>query len=158
MTTAANISAGPALQLNFWHSFFHELLTLDEAVDLLDDLHRRSVTHLAEEGKLRGVNIARSTATRRELRIYRYSVQWLGESERRKTRTPAHPPVDALLPHHRENFRLHEVADFLRCDQDHVRNLCRDEAITGPKFSERQNRITRAALIRFLQAREINAA
>lgn len=157
MMTAA-MPASQALQLDFWHSFFHELLTLEEAADLLDDIHRRSVTHLAEEGKLRAVNIARKTTTRREVRIYRYSVQWLGESERRQVRMPAHPPVDTLLPHHRENFLLREVAEFLRCDDDHVRNLRRDGFFPGPQFSERENRIPRAALIRFLQSREINAA
>lgn len=148
----------PQVQLNFWHSFFHELLTLPEATDLLDDLHKRSVVALAEEGKLRAVNIALGNQ-RRDLLVWRYSVEWLGESERRRLRLPPAPAIETLLPHGRANFHLKEVSDFLRCSERHVRNLLAAPAGTGlggPQFSQRQNRIAREHLVRFLTAREIN--
>lgn len=135
----------------------YALLTLDEATELMQPTQRRHVLELAEEGGLRALNIASTDSARQEMRFYRYSVQWLLESERSGLVAPTHPPVEALLPHHRANFLLREVADFLRCHISHVEHLRSKGILNGPQFSERENRVSRTELIRFLQTREVNA-
>lgn len=148
-------------QADFWSLFFPPMLKPEQAAEFLDDVHRRLVLDLCEEGKLRAINIASRDDTRREVRIYRYSAQWLAEATRRKCKAPKHPPVETLLPHSRPNLTLREVAQFLACDERHVRNLAMitggPASLTGPQISERHNRISRPALIAFLNAREINA-
>jgi len=147
------IVSQPAEQMTWWNLFFRPLLTIEQAAELLDDVHARSVVMLAEEGRLRAWNIATRTETRREIRVALYSVQWLGESTRRSRKPPqAHPAVEQLFPHSRPNLLLREVAQFLQCDERHVRNL----AFGGPQFSERQNRVARTALSAFLNARELH--
>lgn len=151
----------PTHQSDWFSLFFLPLLKLEQAAELLDDVNQRTtVIVLAEEGTLRAINIA-CGKERREWRVWRYSVEWLGLSERRHARLPKHPDVATLLPHGRANFTLREVADFFQCDARHVRNLLADAeagaVLRGPQFSERHIRISRAGLIDFLNQREINA-
>ncbi len=138
-------------QLSWWHLWFRELLELPEAAVLLDDMGEDRVLVLVEEGRLRGVNIALSTKTRREVRVWRYSIQWLAECRRRQCQRPPAPAVDLLIPIHRPQLHFREVAQFLACTERHVRNL----ALDGRQYTERHNRVTRAALLTFLQTREI---
>jgi len=164
MTTAAlprGFSAPAArlpvpVQEDFWNVFCKPLLKLEEAAELLDDVHRLRVVALCEEGRLHGINIASALDTKREFRVFRYSVQALGESERRQRKLPAWPAVETLLPHTRPNWRIEETAEFLRCSTRHVRDLCLlPDGLRGPTFTERHNRVMRAALIAFLRSREI---
>lgn len=153
--TSAHIPPAPALlQADWWSLWFREMLSLEEASILLDDMHTERVMQLVEEGRLRGVNIALKTETRREVRVWRYSVQWLAEVRRRKCQRPPAPLVDQLIPIQRRNLHCKEVADLLACSERHVRNLRLD----GPELSAHHHRVTRAALVQFLRDREINAA
>lgn len=151
------IISQPSEQMHWWNLFFRPLLTIEQASELLDEVERHSIVAYCQEGKLRGWNIATSKDTRPAYRIALYSVQWLGESSRRGRKLPVqHPPVESLFPHQRANLLHREAAQFLQCDEAHVRNLTAAAQLDGPQFSERQNRVARTALTDFLNRREIH--
>lgn len=134
-------------QLDFLLALFRPLLTLAEAAFLLDECSERHALDLLDEGKLRGVNIATSTDTRREIRIYRYSVE-------HRVMVPLLPltPVspEHIFPHHRPTVLRREAAQWLHCTEQHISNL----ALAGPRIDARHI-IHRAALVEFLTRREI---
>lgn len=136
-------------QLDFLLALFRPLLTLGEAAFLLDDCSERHVLDLLDEGKLRGINIASSTETRREIRIYRYSVE-------HRVMVPLLPLTtiepEKIFPHHRPTVLRREAALWLGCTEQHISNLDLD----GPRDSaDVRHRIHRAALVDFLTKREI---
>lgn len=136
-------------QLDFLLALFRPLITTAEAAFLLDDSTPQHVLDLLDEGAVRAINIARDTDTRREVRIYRYSV----EHRIMAPRLPLHAiPVDAIIPHHRPTILRRELADWLGCTEQHVSNL----ALQGPRDAhDTRHRIHREAVVQFLTTREI---
>jgi hypothetical protein len=147
-------------QMDFLLCLFRPLLKVDEAAYLLGDPSPQTITRRLEDGTLRGVDIseAGAEAGRRELRVYRYSVehQYCPATRGRRVELI---PVEMIFPHGRDVFRRDEVAQILNCTAKHVGNL----AFDGPQLSraaskasaDRCPRVTRAALTEFLNAREV---
>jgi hypothetical protein len=144
-------------QLDFWHALFRPLVTTAEAAVLCGGCTDRHVLDLLDEGLLRGVNIALSADTRRDLRIYRYSAHhYLIDNE-----SPL-PQIDVAttLPHSRPTILRHELADWLSCSGQHISNLGKERVITGPGRAngrEARNLFHRASVIDWLTTREIGA-
>lgn len=136
-------------QLDFLLALFRPWITKAEAAFLLDDASEDHVLDLVDEGVLRAVNIARAADTRREVRIYRYTV----EHRILLPRTASHAvPVDAIIPHHRPTILRRELSDWLGCTEQHVSNL----NLTGPRDQhDTRHRIYREAVVEFLESREI---
>jgi len=138
-----------AEQTDFLLALFRPLLTLGETAFLLDECSERHVLNLLDEGKLRGVNIAKSTETRREIRIYRYSVE-------HRIMVPLLPLTsiepERIFPHSRPTILRREAALWLACTEQHVSQL----ALAGPRdSSDVRHRIYRDALVAFLTSRDI---
>ena len=136
-------------QLDFLLALFRPWITKSEAAFLLDDCSEDYILALVDSGTLRAVNIASAEDTRREVRIYRYTVE-------RRIIAPAHPagrvPVDAIIPHHRPTILCRELSDWLGCTERHVRNL----ALAGPRDRhDTRHRIYREAVVEFIESREI---
>jgi hypothetical protein len=136
-------------QLDFLLALFRPWLTKGEAAFLLDDCSEDHVLDLIDEGKLRAINIAADTETRREIRIYRYSL----EHRVMAPRLPMHQvPAEAIIPHHRPTVLCRELAEWLACTERHIRNL----ALDGPRDShDTRHRIWRESAVQFLTSREI---
>ena len=116
---------------------------------MLDEASDQHVRDLLDEGKLRGVNIAASAATRREVRVYRYSVE-------HRIIAPKYPltlvPVEQMLPIHRPVILRRELASWLSCSESHITNLDLD----GPRdHNDSRHRIYREAAVNFLTSREL---
>ena len=137
-------------QIDFLLALFRPWITKGEAAFLLDDCSEDHVLDLLDEGKLRAVNIANAEDTRREIRIYRYTV----EHRMIAPRLPMHQvPASAIIPHCRPTILCRELADWLGCTERHVRNL----ALAGPRDAhDTRHRIFRDAAVNFLEAREIS--
>jgi hypothetical protein len=121
---------------------FRPLLTVPEAMWLLGYRAPQSIVRWVECGGLRAVDISgEKEADRRELRIYRYSIEHLFLAPERPL---DRPPVEMILPHRRATFRADEVAQVLNCTPRHV-----------SKLALSRGEITRKKLIAFLGAREV---
>jgi hypothetical protein len=122
---------------------FRPLLTLPEAMWLLGNTSKLGLTRHLQTGMLRAVDITAGEGERRELRIYRYSLEHLflapGKALER-------PPVELIFPHDEPMLKRLEVARLLNCTPRHVTRL----QLTGRK-------VERAELIAFLQEREVRA-
>lgn len=136
-------------QLDFLLALFRPWLTKGEAAFLLDDCSEDHVLDLIDEGKLRAVNIAKNEDTRREVRIYRYTV----EHRLLAPRLPIHQvPASAIIPHSRPTILRRELAEWLGCTEQHISNL----NLSGPRDGhDTRHRIFRDAAVNFLEAREI---
>lgn len=147
-------------QMDFLLWLFRPLLTVDEARYLLREPSAQTVTRRLDDGSLRGVDISAdgAEAGRRELRIYRYAVEWLYTPGCAGQPLPAIDPA-SIIPHQLGVLRRDEVAKLLNCTSKHVANL----PLTGPRLSagasaasaDRTPRVTRQSLIEFLTLREI---
>lgn len=136
-----------ATQLDFLLALFRPFLTKQEAAFLLDDCHEDYIVALLDLGKLRAINIAsEADGPRRELRIYRYTVEHLILAPKLPLGTIN---ADAFVPHHRPTLLLREAASILACTERHIRNLNLD----GPDAG--RVRIHRQAFTAFLTTREI---
>jgi hypothetical protein len=136
-------------QLDFLLALFRPFLTKADAAFLLDDCAEEKILALIDEGKLRAINIATDTDTRRELRIYRYTVE-----HRLLSPTTAWGTIspELIIPHHRPTVLCRELADWLSCTERHVRNL----NLSGPRDShDTRHRIWRESAVEFLTAREL---
>lgn len=136
-------------QLDFLLALFRPWITTSEAAFLFDDCSEKHVLNLIDEGALRAVNIARAADTRREVRIYRYTVE-------HRIIAPKHPihaiPAESIIPHHRPTILRRELSDWLGCTEQHVSNL----NLTGPRDQhDTRHRIYREAVVEFLESREI---
>jgi hypothetical protein len=137
-------------QLDFLLALFRPWLTTDEAAFLLDDCTDQHVRDLVDSGHLRAVNIASSADSRRELRIYRYTV------EHRIIRPKAPLTIigpGEILPTQRPTILRREAAKWLGCTEQHISNL----ALPGPRDrdTDTRHRIHREAFVEFLTLREI---
>lgn len=176
MPAPAPIAAATAQaeQMDFLLLFFRPLLTVDEAAYLLADASSDLVASRLDDGTLRGLDIALASPeeraeaeaagqrTRRELRLYRYSVECLLLPER--LRRPELLRPEMILPHQRDFLRRDEVARVLSCTPKHVAHLTEAGALHGARLSsaasqasaDRTPRVSRASFLAFLAAREIN--
>jgi hypothetical protein len=137
-------------QLDFLLALFAPYLRVEQAACLLDDCSPEHVTDLVEEGKLRAIDIASADATKRSLRIYRYSVEHL-------IIRPHSPltavPVSHVIPHERPTLLRRELARLIQCTEQHISNL----NLPGPRGGhDTRHRIYRDAVVEFLTAREIS--
>lgn len=136
-------------QLDFLLALFRPWVTKAEAAFILDDCSEDHVLDLIDEGKLRAINIARDLETRREVRIFRYSVE-------HRVLAPKLPlcsiPAESIIPHARPTILRRELADWLNCTEQHISNL----ALDGPRDNhDTRHRIWREAAVKFLTGREI---
>lgn len=136
-------------QLDFLLALFRPWVTKAEAAFLLDDCSEDHVLNLIDEGALRAINIAKSTDTRREVRIFRYSVE-------HRVLAPKLPlcaiAAESIIPHARPTILRRELADWLNCTEQHISNLNLD----GPRDShDTRHRIWRESAVQWLTSREI---
>jgi hypothetical protein len=136
-------------QLDFLLALFRPLLTKSEAAFLLDECSEDHVLNLIDEGQLRAVNIASNIETRREVRIYRYSV----EHRIMAPTLPLHRvPPGTIIPHFRPTILRRELAEWLGCTEQHISNL----SLPGPRDGhDTRHRIWRDSVVEFLTNREI---
>jgi hypothetical protein len=136
-------------QMDFMLALFRPWLRTEEAGFLLDDASEWHVRDLIDEGKLLAINIAVGTDTRRDLRVYRYSVEHRIMAPHREL-TIVSP--EEIIPHHRPTVLRRELASWLACSEAHVGNLQLD----GPRDgSDTRHRIYRASAVSFLTERLI---
>lgn len=135
-------------QLDFFLAFFRPLMTVEEVCDRFDGSHKTTIHAWLDEGWLLGADIRTPAADRRSVRVYKYSVEHRLIDPETK---PVHVPVNKILAHGREKLFYPEVAGWLSCSVEHIKNLRLD----GPRYGERTQRIYAAALIEFLESRWI---
>lgn len=147
-------------QMDFLSWLFRPLLKVDEARYLLADPSADTVIRRLDDGSLRAVDISALGAEsgRRELRIYRYSVEWIYTPGTQGKPLPMFSPAE-ILPHTRDVIRRDDVAKLLNCDPKHVANLplgkSRLARAASAASADRTPLVARAALVEFLLNREV---
>lgn len=153
------------LEMDFLLAHSYPLITSEEAAFLLDCSETTAMT-MVDDATLPAVNIALSTATRREVRIWRWAVLHRCIAPERKLQAIS---IAESLPLQREVWTMREVSGVLRCSVDHVYNFYdtpvapgeKATLLTGPDRNAgrsthgRRPRIFRDSLITLLTTRTI---
>lgn len=149
------------VQLDFLLAFFGPLLKLPDAAELLA-CSQDHVANMVDDGSLRAVNIAAGDRTRREIRIYRYTVDfwtYRRAGHPAAARKPSAVDPAHILPHARPHLLKREVAKVLDCTEAHVANLAAAGHLAGPSLNlgslARLPRYEADSLLRFVSIREI---
>jgi hypothetical protein len=148
------------LQFDFMLSLMSPLVNLEHASLLLGGCSDQHVTNLIDEGRLRAVNIAVSLETRRNLCVWRHSLErfvraqagiWMPKEE------PVSPAQ--IFATVRDPVLKSEAAHLLDCSPRHIERLAEARLIMAGSLSlgsmNRCPRYSRSGLINFLLSREI---
>jgi hypothetical protein len=129
---------------------FGPLLEVQEA-ELILTTSRESIRRLIDAGTLLVCDIGLGKK-QRAIRIFKHSLARLLAGE--KGQPPIAVPIEWLLPHHRPHFFIRELATFLRCTDQHIRNLADlGELPKLPAAPDGVIRFSRQSVIEFVQWR-----
>jgi len=150
------MSASHQIEFDWLLAHFSPLLTPGEAAHVLDCTERHCAD-LLDGDHLRAINIALNPGG--ELRTLRFW-RWAVIHHAMKPELPLGAvEIPTLLTHSRPWWMLAEFSRFLRCSDDHVRNLHAAKILAGPDRNSLRGalhkncRITRDSVIHFLTHR-----